>query len=59
MLPRSRPVLKLRLTDESDAFFLYSLDLDEEDFQAVKVQAAHQNVVYLVSCHVVLCSGGE
>ncbi|XP_046549882.1 LOW QUALITY PROTEIN: spindle assembly abnormal protein 6 homolog [Haliotis rubra] len=36
--PLHRKELVVRLTDESDLFFLYTLRLGEEDFQSLKVQ---------------------
>ena len=38
----SAQVLRLQLTSEDELFFLYNLDLDEEDFRALK---AEQSIV--------------
>ncbi|XP_024541699.1 spindle assembly abnormal protein 6 homolog [Selaginella moellendorffii] len=35
--PRSSKVLQVQISDELDPFFLYSLELDDEDFKSLKV----------------------
>ena len=36
--PRNQKVLHMQLTDESDAFLLYTLDISEDDFHQLKLE---------------------
>ena len=36
--PRNQKVLHIQLTDEADAFLLYTLDISEDDFHALKTE---------------------